>query len=56
MPITEDILIIILSIVKKLLNLVTDIIDCKISLENPTNFGERRILDFSKKYCNKSGH
>ena len=25
---------------------VTDIIDCKISPENPANFRERRMLDF----------
>lgn len=28
------------------LNDVTDIIDCKILLENPANFRERRMLDF----------
>ncbi|WP_257164514.1 hypothetical protein, partial [Cetobacterium somerae] len=27
-------------------NSVTDIIDCKILLENPANFRERRMLDF----------
>lgn len=26
---------------------VIGIIDCKISLENPVNFSERRMLDFS---------
>lgn len=31
---------------------MTDIIDCKISLENPANFRERRMLNFSKKYWN----
>lgn len=29
-----------------IVNIVTDIIDCKISLENPANFRERRMLDF----------
>ncbi len=28
---------------------MTDIIDCKILLEKPANFRERRMLDFSKK-------
>lgn len=41
---------------KRIVSDVIDIIDCKILLEKPANFRERRMLDFSKKYCNKSSH